>query len=43
MNVSLDELIKKTVNVKEKKAKEEERGKKANVHEKLMLKVAARM
>ena len=43
MNVSFDEPIQKTVKVKEKKAKKEERGKNANVHEKPTMKVAARM
>ena len=37
------EPIQKTVKIKEKKAKKEERGKKANVHEKPTMKVAARM
>ena len=37
------EPIQKTVKIKEKKAKKEERGKNANVHEKPTMKVAARM
>ena len=43
LSVSFDEPIQKTVKIKEKKAKKEERGKKVNVHEKPTMNVAARM